>query len=87
MVELQLDQPAAVNISLSNGDFDAMLYMRSACELNESSDACDDRFGATESLSFLDLIMVATIFVDGYAGQSGVAELRCRGYAFTAKSL
>jgi hypothetical protein len=74
MVELHLDQPAQVNLTLSNPSFDAVLYVRSDCETEEPNGYCND--SDPEALSFLRLERGRYfIFVDGYSTGSGTAEL------------
>ena len=71
MIELELTQPATVTITLENGTFDSILYLRSDCELEEASSFCDD-FGIAEELLYFPRLEKGRyfVFVDGYFSTS-----------------
>ena len=53
MIELNLSQPAFVEITMSNAGYDSLLYVRSDCETLEPSNFCDDAGFSEEFLIIL----------------------------------
>lgn len=78
MIELRLLTASAVSVTLDEADFDAIIYLRSNCEEEEIEANCDYQPNdeENETLSFERLERGQYfIFVEGFNGASGQAEL------------
>ena len=79
MVEMILENPSAVTISIENASvgFDTIIYVRQECEEVESNDFCDDTGTSNEELNFLRLEAGRYfVFVDGWGSNDvGTADL------------
>ena len=80
VVALTLDAPARVDLHVVDASYDTVLFVRAQCDDQASELACDDDGGAGRLMSRIgfDRLEPGTyfIFVDGFAGRSGDADLQ-----------
>ena len=77
VVAVRVDVPSDLSIVVENNDYDTVVFVRAACDEAQAELGCNDDTNGLASVVTLTGLSPGTyfVFLDGYAGASGNADL------------